>query len=394
MIFAPSHAAEPKVGKYVKYDAGEFVIVTSRSPARAKRFVEDLAKFRLTLERVLGKRSTKSDFPTTIVITSAADWRNWLQPSERFAGYFQKARFANYMSMDGDASLEEALTIMFHEYTHYFLSSQFAGDYPPWFNEGLAELMGYARFKENKVTLQVPVGRIYEARQGKWIPFERLIQVDDYDPEYRSHRLGSTFYAQSWIAVQYGMVENRDFGKQIFKYLNELNKLVPQAEAAKSSFGDLAAIDKLLFDYSRRSALPQGGVDLDEIPQVTFPAGTPLSEMDTLALLATVMLDSNLPPGRVRPLVESLERRDPDKARSAILAARIAHVDDDSAGFDQAVARAEAVLAPGDWQRHRDLASVLLISGMESGPMSSRKSADTRRDVERAMKWFGEAIAH
>src|SRR4051812_39119644 len=75
-------AAEPRIGKFVQYDAGEFVVVTSRSGAQARRIMEDLVKFRLTLERVLGKRATPNAFPTTIVITSASDWNNWLRPGQ------------------------------------------------------------------------------------------------------------------------------------------------------------------------------------------------------------------------------------------------------------------------------------------------------------------------
>ena len=150
----PTQAGEPRVGKFVQYDAGEFVVVTSRSGAQARRLMEDLVKFRLTLERVLGKRATPNAFPTTIVITSASDWNNWVQPGRSLAGFFQRARFANYMAINGDASLDEALHVMFHEYTHYYLASQFAGEYPPWFNEGLAELMGWARFDKGMALLQ------------------------------------------------------------------------------------------------------------------------------------------------------------------------------------------------------------------------------------------------
>ena len=389
-----SHAGEPKVGKYVKYDAGEFVIITSRSASQARNFIEDLAKFRLTLEKVLGKRATKNDLPTTIVISSATDWKAWLQPRENIAGFFQRARFSNYLAMDGDAPPLQARQLVFHEYSHFYLASQFAGEYPPWFNEGLAELMSYAKFDRNQVLLLIPADLFREARDGAWIPFQRLIRVDRTDPEYQSHKLVPSFYAQSWLTVHYGMVENRDFGRQIFKYLAQLNTLVPQDEAARVAFGDLATTDNLLRDYSRQSKLHSGGVTLPEIPQVTLPTGTPVSEMDTLAMLADVMLNSRLPPQRVWRLVESLERRDPNKARAAILAARVAHADQDNAAFDQAVSRAEAALAPGDWEQRRELASVLLVSGLESGPLSTRKSEDTQRDVSRAMKWFGEAIAH
>ncbi len=391
---SPAFAGEPRVGKFVKYDAGEFVVVTSRSSSQARRVMEDLVKFRLTLERALGKRATASAFPTTIVISSASDWNNWLQPGRNVAGFFQKARFANYMAMNGDAPIEEALHIMFHEYTHYYLASQFSGVYPPWFNEGMAELMGWVKFDKGMALLRVPMHQVYEARDGDWIPFERLIRVDHSDPEYQSHKLAPAFYAQAWLTVNYGLIENRQFGSQIFAYLTELNRLVPQAQAASTAFGDLAAADKLLRDYSRASSIAGGGIKLAEAPPVQLAAAQPLTEFDAMATLADLMLETRLAPGRIRPLVESLERRDTNVARAAILAARLAQVSDDDPGFDKAVSRAEGALGSGDWEQRRELASVLLTSGIDSGLMSSRKSEAMEGDVKRAMKWFAEAVAH
>jgi len=48
--------------------------------------------------------------------------------------------------------------------------------------------------------------QVYEARDGDWIPFERLIRVDQTDPEYQSHKLAPAFYAQAWLTVHQGMV--------------------------------------------------------------------------------------------------------------------------------------------------------------------------------------------
>ena len=387
-------AGDPRVGKFVQYDAGEFVVVTSRSGAQARRIMEDLVKFRVTLERVLGKRATRNAFPTTIVITSASDWNKWLQPGREVAGFFQRARFSNYMAINGDAPTEEALHVMFHEYTHYYLASQFAGEYPPWFNEGLAELMGWAKFDKGMALLRVPMYQVYEARDGDWIPFDRLIKVDHSDPEYQSHALAPTFYAQSWLTMNYGLIENREFGAQIFRYLQKLNTLVPQDEAARLAFGDLAAIDKLLRDYSRAKSIAGGGVALGDVPEVQLPQPKPLSEFDALSVFADLMLESRNSPERIRPLVQTLEPRDPNTARAAILAARLAEATDENDAFDAAVARAEGALAQTDWQQRRELASVLLSSGLDSSPMSSRNSEDMDRDVKRAMKWFAEAIAH
>ena len=109
-LVSAASGGEARIGKFVQYDAGEFVVVTSRSGAQARRIMEDLVKFRVTLERVLGKRATRNAFPTTIVITSAGDWNKWLQPGRDVAGFFQRARFSNYMAINGDAPRKKRCT--------------------------------------------------------------------------------------------------------------------------------------------------------------------------------------------------------------------------------------------------------------------------------------------
>jgi len=392
-IGSSASAAEPRVSKYQRYDAGDYVIVSSRGNAQARRIMEDLAKFRVTLERALGKRAVRNQAPTTIIIASDLDWKNWLQPRAMVAGYFQQGRFSNRMAIDGDETLENALAVIFHEYTHYYLATQFAGEYPPWFNEGLAELMGYAKFEKGQTVLRIPMGRVYEARDGDWIPFERMIKVDHHDAEYQSHRLMPSFYAQSWLTLHYGMVENREFGRQIIDYLNDLNRLTPQDEAISKAFGaDLSQVDARLKAYSRQRNLNSGAMALGEIPPITIAEGKPISEVDTLSFLAGFLFDTRQSPERVRPLVEALERRDPNKARAAIHAARLAQRKDDHEGFDAAVARAEAALAPGDWEQRRELATALLDSDISGNLLSTRSKEATDADLRRALKWFGQAI--
>jgi hypothetical protein len=50
-------AADPRIGKLVRYDAGDYTIYTSRSASQARDFIGDLAKFRVALEKLLGKRA-------------------------------------------------------------------------------------------------------------------------------------------------------------------------------------------------------------------------------------------------------------------------------------------------------------------------------------------------
>jgi hypothetical protein len=389
LLPGPAPAAEPRIGKFVKYDAGDFVIITSRSASQAREIMQKLVKFRITLEKMLGRRAARSGISTHIFITSSGDWGKYLQPREQIAGYFQRARFDNYMALDGDAG-DYAIYVMFHEYTHFYLSSQFAGEYPPWFNEGLAELMAYAKFgNDNKVVLQIPMFRVYEARDRNWIPFEKLIQIDYRSPEYQSHKLATEFYAQAWLTVHYGMLEDRSFGRQFMNYLSQLNQLVPQADASRAVFGDLGAIDARLRAYSRMSRLPSGSIDLGEIPPVTLPQPQPMSQADGHAALIDIMLATRHAPDRIRPLVQALQKREPEAARSYILAARLAEFEDDVPAFDGAVAKAGQLLAADDAANRRDLATVLLSSAED---LSDRSAEDRERDLKRALKWFGEGV--
>jgi len=389
-------AGDARVGRYVEYDAGEFRIVTSRSGTQARQFVEELAKFRVTLEKTLGRRASRTVFPTTIVISSAADWNKYLIPRQNIAGFFQQGRFANFMAMNGDAPRDESVHTVLHEYTHFYLATQFAGEYPPWFNEGLAELMGLAIFtKENMAVLQIPLYHLYTMRDRDWIPFDRLIKVNMYDPEYQSHKLADNFYAQAWLTLHYGLVENRAFGNQIMKYLGELNSLHPQTEASLTAFGaDLGAIDKQLREYSRSTGMISGGLKLGEIPQVTLAEGKPVDPTEAMAIIVDLMLESRVHPDRIKPLVAAIEKKEPTAARSAILAARLAQLDEDNAAYDAATSRAEGLLAAEDWLQRRELATVLLSGASEFNPMNKRSTAENNRDLKRAMKWFGEAIQH
>ena len=388
-------AGEPRIGKFVSYEVEDFTITTSRSGKQARQFMEDLAKFRVTLEKTLGRRAANVGIPTHILVVSESEWLKYLQPRQNVAGWFQSGRFANYMVMNGDAEAGEATHIIFHEYTHFFLASQFAGEYPPWFNEGLAELMGFAKFTRDMAVLQIPMYRVYEARDGDWIPFDRLIRVDRNSPEYRSHKLNDSFYAQAWLTVHYGLVENRAFGKHMIEYLNYLNRLRPLEEAQELTFGaDLTAVDKQLRDYSRSKNMMSGGINLGELPVVTLPEGKPVAELDALATIADLMLETRLAPDRIRPLVESLTRRESNSARPAILAARLARLDDDPKAFDAAVTRATSLLAAGDWLQRRKLASVLLANALDFRPTNTRTAEESERDLASAMRWFGEAITH
>jgi tetratricopeptide (TPR) repeat protein len=133
-------------------------------------------------------------------------------------------------------------------------------------------------------------------------------------------------------------------------------------------------------------------MDLGPVPEVTLPAPQPMSDGDAYAALIDVMLVTRVASERIRPLLETLQKREPNAARSWILTARLAERDNDSPGFDAAVDKAGKLLAADDIVGRRELATVLLASANDFSPMNDRTTEDTNRDLKRALRWFAEAV--
>ena len=387
-------AAEPKIGKFVAYQAGKISIVSSRGARQVRDLVEDLADFQLALETTLKRKSAETGIPTHIFILGRREWEKYLRPREGVAGFFLPQRFANYILIDGESDRDSALQIVYHEYTHFFLRSQLSGEYPPWFNEGLAELFSMARFHDGQAEFGVPVGRVLDVRDSQWIPFDRLLAISQTDPEYMSHTLMPGFYGQAWLTVQYGLVEDRQFGAQMLTYINALNRLVPADEAARSSFGaDLATTDKKLFEYSRRSKLSAVGIRIAESPPLALSAGQPIGEVDALAMIADLMFTMGVEPARLRLFVDGVAARQPNAPRTLLLEARLADRDDNEAEFERSLASIVPLLGADDWQTRKAMA-VVLLNRAEEGGLGRLATAQSNRDFTRAMSLFDEALAH
>jgi Flp pilus assembly protein TadD len=176
-------------------------------------------------------------------------------------------------------------------------------------------------------------------------------------------------------------------------YLTALNTLVPRDDAIRKHFGeDLAAVDASLRSYSRQGRKSSGALELGTVPEVTLPQPQPMSDGDALAALIDVMLVTRRQPDRTRTLVESLRRREPDAARSYILAARLAELENDAAAFDTAMEKAASLLKADDQAGRRDLGTLLLNSALEYGRADARGTEQFDRNLKRALKWFAEAV--
>jgi tetratricopeptide (TPR) repeat protein len=121
------------------------------------------------------------------------------RPNEFATAFFQPGDAHDFIIMSGASS--EQYHVAVHEFAHLMVH-QGGASYPPWLNEGLAELFSNLQPLGNKIKVGQDIpGRMITLRTDKWIPLSTLLQVDRNSPYYNEKAKAGMFYAESWELV-------------------------------------------------------------------------------------------------------------------------------------------------------------------------------------------------
>jgi tetratricopeptide (TPR) repeat protein len=227
-------------GRYLELVTPEFTVVSGGSEARTRELAAQIGMFRAAVEQWFGVKLTPA-IPMRIYALNARDWKRYAQPRTGVAGYFVAQPFASDLIFDVEDTSGGAHELMFHEYVHYILRTFWAGEVPPFLDEGLAEVLSTARFENGSVHIGPRHDHIRFLRRNEWLPFERLLDVKRHDPEYLDHALAPAFYAQAWATVYYAMAIHTAFGERMTAYVRELNAGGSSVKAAEQLIGAVSA---------------------------------------------------------------------------------------------------------------------------------------------------------
>ena len=153
------------------------------------------------------------------------------------------------------ARLDE-VSVLQHEYVHYFMMQHFPAAYPAWYVEGYAELLATIRFMDD--------GSFHVGDPPQYRAFNMfgMAQFDLEDMLDSSHQLSNRdayqFYGTGWLFAHY-LNFNPDRLAQLNRYLAAINGGEDSLEAGRRIFGDLDAIDRELLRY-RNGPFP--GIDV------------------------------------------------------------------------------------------------------------------------------------
>ncbi len=261
LLVVPATARD-KAEAWLAVRSLHFTIVTNAGEKMGRRIADQFERMRSVFQVQFPHLSLDNGSPITVLaIRDEKDFRT-LEPQSflakgqlKLGGLFLRAPDKNYVLMRVDAEGEHPYAVIYHEYTHYLLSSDVEW-LPLWLNEGMAEFFQNTEIHEKDVALGQPSPKNLQLlREGRLLPLATLFAVDATSPYYHEENKGSIFYAESWALTHY--LYTRDYQEKrrlIPDYAELLAKKVDSVTAATRAFGDLKQLQYNLEAYIRQGS--------------------------------------------------------------------------------------------------------------------------------------------
>lgn len=341
LFVSPAHA------EWRKSETRHFTIYSEGSELALRNFSIKVERFDTVLRRLF--RVSDEDVPqklTIFMLPSAAAVAKASAAGKNVAGIYiptGEGSIAIVNRTNGNSEYDlDADAVLFHEYSHHFMTRYFPVAYPAWYVEGFAEFLATTDFTRegNAKRGMPPYYRAYGLLVETPIPVDRLLtsNVSDVPTDKRD-----AFYGRSWLLVHYlNFFEMRK--GQLGKYLNAINDGATNVDAARSAFGDFKQLDRKLNAYLHKrltfvteSVATPAPANVD-ITQVSPGAGATITMMQFLQLRRGVG-EKDLQ-GLIATLSTSAQKF-PEDAEPLLLLAEASYLADDDAG---AIRAADAAL--------------------------------------------------
>jgi hypothetical protein len=239
-LLAPAAAQ----AEWRKYETAHFQVYSQESEKEATRLAEGLEKIDGLMRLATSLKPDTKPVKVRIYQVGSEDEveRALGEKDSGVAGFYNNNIFGPFAvtprhTSSGD-NLFTAELVLHHEYAHHFMLQYFPAIYPGWYVEGFAELIGSSTIMpDGRVAYGMPARHRGDAISSDWVSLEELLtkspeQIQNFD-----------LYGQGW-AMTHFFTFSKTRAPQMRAYLGLLHTGKSSAEAAKTAFGDLAALNR------------------------------------------------------------------------------------------------------------------------------------------------------
>jgi hypothetical protein len=262
-----------------------------------------------TVEQILGamfKRELRAPAQTNVILLSLAEWKHYLRSGLALPEEWVLANGTTYLILRSDVSRKRLQRGAFHQGAHLFLRRHFDGEFPLWFEEGLALVMQNTLVEGRQAIVgrgNYSFGQLAPDRQERkpryenlpWVTRERWISLDELlrmradSPEYRSSWAAGSVNQESRALVHLGLIGEPKLGAQMIAYVDALHAGKPVDEAVQASFGmKVVDLERILTRYTSRADFPVTRVTFEPPAEAVVEAGRTVSTSESVAMFAAL----------------------------------------------------------------------------------------------------------
>lgn len=288
---------------WIRVNSKNFHLVGNASERDVKKVATKLEQFRESFRILFTNTQFDASIPTNVIVFKSNSAYRPFKPKRAdgkiddfVAGYFQPGKDVNYITLATDGDEAYRYQIIFHEYMHFVLNTNFGkSTIPAWFNEGLAEY--YETFQieaDQKIKLGIFQQRhIDNLSRTKLMPLDTLFNISNYQLHQQGSHSRSIFYSQSWVLIHYLFQTGKSEG--LGKFLNSLISNVKPETAFQEAFQmNYATMEKELNKYVNAHSFKYHIYTLKE--KISFESEmkvSPLSDAESNAYLGDLLLHTH-----------------------------------------------------------------------------------------------------
>lgn len=280
-VLPAARGAEPK---WIRMPSSDFEIYSSAGEGDTRRALQYLERVRSFFEQALGGGAGQKREPVRVIVFGSKKEYEQYRPNDFAAAYYTRIAGRDYIVL-GSVN-DEVFPIAVHEYVH--LVTQNAGmKFPPWFNEGIAELFSTMKPTGDKVLVGAPVvGRALALSREKWVPLSVIVAATHDSPYYNEKSKAGSLYDEGWLLTH--MLElDPQYSPKFGQFLKEMENGTPSQKVIEGVWGKpLEAVEKDLHAYLQ--VFLRGGTTMASVFPVKLQGG------EKVAAEPAVMFDVKL----------------------------------------------------------------------------------------------------
>ena len=198
VCLAAACALAAKGDPWLKITSANFELYTTGGERSGRDLVRHFEQVRSFFVQAFGDGLPDAKPVRIVVFRNEKEYEPY-RPNDFATAFFQPGESHDFIIMSNGST--EHYPVAVHEFTHLMVH-QSGQKYPPWLNEGLAELFSNLQPVGDKIKVGQDIsGRMMALRVEKWIPLATLLNVDQSSPYYNDRAKAGMFYAESWQLV-------------------------------------------------------------------------------------------------------------------------------------------------------------------------------------------------